>query len=686
MRLQRTAGNAATRNAVALLQRKGAPKAPKPDKPKSWQVGIAIDPSGTIAFETQKAKLGSIEVHFTGRLALNAPATLTGEEVPNPLPKHTSASSWVTGHVRELAVAALKAATPTGDDQHVRLDVGGEALALDLAPGVVGLPPFAVSGHFRGAKRNLTFGSASLSGATLTLDATAWISPEKPKDVEAKPAPGDSAVAGYTFAGDGASFVDTHKEKGRDVPRTGAVALWDSVKKMETDLPREVLDHPYLRLPEQRMAFLAEMRHYFGTDERTLQHFKSIRKVKLKGTSDKYPLLLHDEAATRLEKVVEELGAENAPTSTVGWPRAESTLGGEQTIGNLHNIGFAVDFNAYETPHLKSEPLRDLLTVVTGSTPEINTGAGWYSEGKYDEMKAGGAAQRDVMPEPEATSKLGKLLAKVEEETNKAYQRSEQFRASLDTEDEDGNTVSGAKELDALRDAYVASLGKGGNPAAWGDEQRKKLTELLVPWTSLVDASLKKESDKLTAAGFSMDALKTGDALKGEEAGVKKAAQAAKALRGKIKDGAVGKQRKEVEKRVNELRELLAKPGTTAVKDLDDAALLAELDALEAAADLRLGSYGAARWYNRMRVVRANLDDPAWVFGSSKKLTVSDPPPAQLVAHGYFTLKPTASFKAEAFDATFVKTMVKHGFTHGGTWGTPDFMHFELRWTGPAGS
>jgi hypothetical protein len=28
--------------------------------------------------------------------------------------------------------------------------------------------------------------------------------------------------------------------------------------------------------------------------------------------------------------------------------------------------------------------------------------------------------------------------------------------------------------------------------------------------------------------------------------------------------------------------------------------------------------------------------------------------------------------------------MIKHGFTHGGTWGTPDLMHFELRWAGPA--
>src|SRR5205814_9124477 len=127
------------------------------------------------------------------------------------------------------------------------------------------------------------------------------------------------------------------------------------------------------------------------------------------------------------------------------------------------NLGFAVDFNAYETPHLKSEPLRDLITVVTGSTPEVGTGAGWYTEGKYDDMAAKGATQRDVMPEPDPKSKLGQLLAKVEEATNKAYERSEQFRASLDTADEDGDVVSGAKELEALRDAYLASLGKEGN-------------------------------------------------------------------------------------------------------------------------------------------------------------------------------------------------------------------------------
>src|SRR5262249_25529406 len=162
----------------------------------------------------------------------------------------------------------------------------------------------------------------------------------------AKPPAGDSAIAGYTFADDSARFVDTHKEGKKEIPRTGAVTLWDSVKKMEAELPRDVLDHETLRLPEQRVAFLTQMRHYFGSDKRTLQHFKGIRRVKFKKGSDK--LLLHDEAATRIEMVQEELPPEEMPHTSVGWPRSECKLGGAQTTGNLHNMGFAADFNAYE--------------------------------------------------------------------------------------------------------------------------------------------------------------------------------------------------------------------------------------------------------------------------------------------------------------------------------------------------
>src|SRR5262249_59859654 len=108
--------------------------------------------------------------------------------------------------------------------------------------------------------------------ASVKLDATAYLSPEKPKDVEAKPPAGDSTIAGYTFAGDSARFVNTHKEKGRDVPRTGSVTLWDSLKRIETDLIPEVREHKFLKRPEQRMTWLAENGPYFGTDNGALRH------------------------------------------------------------------------------------------------------------------------------------------------------------------------------------------------------------------------------------------------------------------------------------------------------------------------------------------------------------------------------------------------------------------------------
>ena len=71
------------------------------------------------------------------------------------------------------------------------------------------------------------------------------------------------------------------------------------------------------------------------------------------------------------------------------------------------------------------------------------------------------------------------------------------------------------------------------------------------------------------------------------------------------------------------------------------------------------------------------------MFGDSSAKQVSDPSLAQLVDTGFFNLKGQAGAGREAFDPAFVRSMMKHGFTHGGTWGTPDYMHFELRWKGP---
>ena len=40
------------------------------------------------------------------------------------------------------------------------------------------------------------------------------------------------------------------------------------------------------------------------------------------------------------------------PDTAVGWPRGTPSLHGRAGLYNLHDLGFAVDFNATETPNL----------------------------------------------------------------------------------------------------------------------------------------------------------------------------------------------------------------------------------------------------------------------------------------------------------------------------------------------
>ena len=89
--------------------------------------------------------------------------------------------------------------------------------------------------------------------------------------------------------------------------RTGAAALWASVVRLERELPAALLSHWALKNREQRVALLQQMRPYFGSDDRTIEHFKGIRRVFLHDAHTPSELWLHDEAATRLEAVRDEL-------------------------------------------------------------------------------------------------------------------------------------------------------------------------------------------------------------------------------------------------------------------------------------------------------------------------------------------------------------------------------------------
>jgi hypothetical protein len=550
-----------------------------------------------IDFQTAKTKLGDLDVHFTGYLSIHGPAALISTDIPSTSrgrakkPTQQNISGGAAGLVRASAKPVLDAQTPTGTARHVELYIGDEMLVLDLAQDFTGLPPFVVSGQFKGPAKNLAFGGATLPKASVGLYVTAWITPTpSPPGSRPQSLPGDQAVTKFTWAGQDANFRDTYytivRKKEVAHPRTGAIAMQDSLLRFDKELPDFVRGHKYLRLPEQRVAFFQEMRSYFGSDERIIAHFKQLRHVKQKGTESE--LILHDEAARRFEAVGQELGPEYTPTTKVGWPRAECSLGGtregDRGLFDLHTIGFAVDFNATEMPHFKADlRLKDLVRLVT-SRLELPLNLREQAMGDYEDMVKKHAEQRGVMADPDPTSKLGQLIADVEEAAQDASYRSEVFRSSVD-----------AKEMADLRKTFIAS---NGDERIWGPEQKERLEKVTQPWKKIIKEQLAGSNEAIEATGFSRD----------------------------------------------------------------------ELEDLEKA-----------------------LDDPGWVLGKDKETKAIDPPPAQLVDLGFFTLTPyshSATGNAPqpgAFDVAFIGEMAKHGFMYGGTWSTPDFMHFELRWYGPIG-
>ena len=344
-------------------------------------------------------------------------------------------------------------------------------------------------------------------------------------------------------------------------------------------LPDVVKNQWSLNTTEKKLAFLVHMRSYFATDAETIEHFKKLRKVELRKKGTPSNLILHDEAATRLEAVRDELPAGSMPDTTVGWPRGTPSLHGRAGLYNLHDLGFAVDFNATETPNLTDVRQKDLILLVTGG--QAWQSGGWR-EGEYADM-AKRTEQRAPMAEPDPKSDLGKQLAKVESEAKAASERSEAFRTSID-----------AKALLDLRTK------RRSNKAAWAAADDAALAKVIEPWTKVVDADLTKNTKTLEAAGFDVASLKTGKALDEEKAAVSSAAAAAAKFRKGVKgDTLTDAQRTTVDALIVKLTGLV-KPGAAAI-----AAAATDADRLKVIDELAAVRRQAARRVRRGDVARA---------------------------------------------------------------------------------
>jgi hypothetical protein len=426
-------------------------------------------------------------------------------------------------------------------------------------------------------------------------------------------------------------------------------------------LPDFVKNSKFLRLPEQRMAFFQEMRAYFGADEKTIEHFSNLRQARVKGART----WLHDEAATRLEQVQAEIGEERMPKSGgVGWPRAECTLAGKQGLGNLHNLGFAVDYNAFQTPHIKDRRLLDLISVVTGRSPSADYSApGGVDQRKLGEAVSSGTAEEKA--KAESDENVRKWLDKVAKEAQSLSDASEKFRGSL----------RDPSELLRLRDEWFAAKTDTEKQAV-----AAKLPKAVKAWSLMLSLQYIKMVFELVKEDVDPATLPTGKDVTPAVVKAAKLLADMKRFSNRIRGKLSKAQRKQLDQLCDRARRVAADTSSQPASDPD---ALAEFARLVGVVTTRNKALKQKKWMDRLQTVQLALEDPSFVFGKAKK-KVGDPGAAQLVDTGFFNLRGSDKAGPEAFGTDFVRSMVKHGFSHGATWSTPDYMHYELRWKGPA--
>ena len=149
--LNRMAGNAAV---GAVLARQPTLQAPPPVKPPApMKVGKLGDP---IEFDTKKAKLGDVEVHFNGPAdhrgqrsrSRATPCRRTRTSPPDQQETDGARAAMGQGPRPRPAQGRARCAHADGHRRVIELDFLGRKLKLELARGFAGLPEFVINGEF----------------------------------------------------------------------------------------------------------------------------------------------------------------------------------------------------------------------------------------------------------------------------------------------------------------------------------------------------------------------------------------------------------------------------------------------------------------------------------------------------------------------------------------------------------
>ena len=484
----------------------------------------------------------------------------------------------------------------------------------------------------------------------------------------------------------------------------------DPAKELEANLARieaefddKIKTHPQFKSKAQRTQFLKYEREFFGSDTATIDHFARIKQVAIPGQAT----WMHEEASNRLLSVAKEMGKRMPQSDGNGWWFRTGFGAGSQDVRDFHKVGFAIDYNAAETPHLGArgkeiDPRQtDLITIITGRYPQMHfedDAAMLLQLRKMGEASLlTDEAERDkVLKSKESTD----LLATIRSEAEALEKASVAFQDSLGA---NGATLA------QLQKDYFAT-----DDAAKKDAIFKQVPALVATWTTTLDAQIKKMSDEIDGLGDKVAALPKGAALTAASASTKVSAsgvaRALKALKPPPSKAKKAAQRKEGPKRaaprdrvadarktIDVARATLGEPAWTPPTSAPDAdaaaelkaAVLTELDRLAARLTNRGLALGKKSWHDRVLAVKAGLtDDVAFVFGRAAdrdkhkpQTEAGNPPIAQLLGRGFYNTK-GRSKSLGAFDIDFVEAMSRHGFALGARYAHPDSMHFELFWKG----
>ena len=183
-----------------------------------------------------------------------------------------------------------------------------------------------------------------------------------------------------------------------------------------------------------------------------------------------------------------------------------------------HATGFAIDWKAYATPHIKSGALIKLFGVVTGGTPHMDFNMSINARLDLIEKMGQGTATQ---------SESQVFLDRVESEYNRLKANSDKFKTDLPE-----TSLKPLREVEAARTAIAVAQGnlvrilrsrKGttdtiqaakdavqaakDNFAAKKSDATARLKEIFAPWTKKLDAKIAEINQAAAAKGVDLDKL-----------------------------------------------------------------------------------------------------------------------------------------------------------------------------------